>query len=96
MNCFKCEKPLQMLPDAAHNPDGAGVFVLSFHFGSRHDQCDHRQIFPVDPTMDRVSNLISCTDEIRGYVCDDCFAAHAHLLEGWTVRTSRPTSENIL
>lgn len=92
MQCFKCEKPLQMMPDMPTNPDDAGEFVLSFHYGSRHDQCygfEGRKAYLTQTEPVSRCRQLEASDQIRGYVCDDCFEKFAHLLDGWDVKTTR-------
>lgn len=99
MKCLKCEKPLSMLPDMPANPDGAGEIVVSFGYGSRHDQCSGWGGMPPPssgaPRHHRLTNTSVC-NEVRAYVCDDCFEQYAHLFEGWSVRRVRPEERKVL
>ena len=97
MKCFKCERDLSVLSEMPSNPDGAGEFVLSFHYGSEWDQMGDwvgRPSAP-DPDLPRHQNLLRCS-QIRGYVCDRCFEAAHHLLDGWVVERSRPTERKVV
>lgn len=98
MRCLKCEKALQMVDGTTVNPDGAGELLVSFHYGSSHDQCLGRpyrsDLTPTDPSAPRHQFLLVC-DQIRAYICDDCFVTHSHLFEGWSLPNSLP-SEKVL
>jgi hypothetical protein len=87
MKCLRCERPITADPNCPNNPSGAGEVVVSFHYGSRWDQCDG--IYPpqpVDPTKERHISLLRSCRQIVGYLCDDCFVVHSDLLSGFNGR----------
>lgn len=82
-----------MLENTTSNPDGAGEAVIRFHFGSRYDQCDgwDRPLDEVGdiPNRSRATELSCCCNEIRFWVCDDCFEKYAHLFSGYVTDTTK-------
>lgn len=92
VKCLKCEKEMQYLAaDAAEVSDNnkcidnGGRLDANFGYGSVHDQIG-QTIQEPKTHMDRLENA----QIIRAYICDSCFARHAHLFEGFNVHAPRP------
>jgi hypothetical protein len=87
VNCLVCDKELDYEPGADYrgNVSDAGFMLVSFHYGSRHDQChgfsgrkSHRDERPME-------KLLTC-DEIEAFICDDCFEKKFDKMKGYDVR----------
>jgi len=76
-SCLICGKSLPW-EESMELVEGGGFVVLSFHYGSRHDQ------LATWVDKDKKSELLRC-DEIRAYICDDCFENKLDLFEGWNI-----------
>jgi hypothetical protein len=79
--CLLCNKEL-VWDENFDLIDKAGFITVSFHYGSRHDQGGHSE--PKDP----LTKLLQC-DEIRAFICDDCFEQKLAKFEGWKISTER-------
>jgi hypothetical protein len=84
-----CQKDLEM--DGELVMDG-GFAVISFHYGSRHDQMIgfERSGGPrnyQDP-QEKIEKLLEC-EEVRAYICDDCFESNLDLFEGYRISSTR-------
>lgn len=88
VKCFICEKDL--VYDREWVYDG-GVVHLSFGYGSRHDQMGMRHEVP----KNHLDKLL-CSNEIEGYICDDCVERKQKLLRGFHVmkKTVREETTN--
>lgn len=91
--CIKCEKTL-LFEFEGDNDDNtnpiacAGFIEVSFHYGSRHDQCKgwhDKAISRLDESTPLKKILTS--DRIQGYICDECFEDNLELFEGWDITT---------
>jgi hypothetical protein len=94
--CLKCEKDLKFLTNC-NNIGDAGYIEITFHYGSRHDQCleFRRRSRPrrknEDPPKPRTTREITrlerllTSDKVQTYLCDDCFEKHQDLFEGYSV-----------
>lgn len=89
MHCLKCEKPLKMMDNLPNNPENAGDMSVSFGYGSRWDMCEgmpvRRRYEDLSETdqQNRPMVLTVCCHSVMAYICDDCFAAHSHLFDGF-------------
>lgn len=89
MKCLKCEKELYI---GDCNIVDAGYMEISFHYGSRHDQClgsakpkrPQYKEGDVIPKKSRLQGLLA-SDKIQSYICDECFEKHLDLFEGYSV-----------
>lgn len=80
VRCITCEKSLELDEDGLVRD--AGFVVISFHFGSRHDQCYG---FSRDRgRRKRIERLLAC-NKIEGFICDDCFDTKSKLCCGFDV-----------
>lgn len=89
VKCMMCRKELEY-DDHGLVMDG-GFAVISFHYGSRHDQLIGFENHPsgYSPPENAREKLLGC-QEVRGYICDDCFENNLDLFEGYnTVRTTK-------
>lgn len=81
--CFVCEKELLVCttrggqPISMH-PVGCGVFTICFGYGSDFDQGGLAP-YPDDDPNEKLLH----SDEIRGYICDECVEKKISLLEGY-------------
>lgn len=87
--CLICEKDL-IMDDHELIMDG-GFVKISFHFGSRHDQCKG---FHREGKVDSHQEMLLQSDEIEAYICDDCFTRKAILCRGFRVETTKVREEN--
>ncbi len=78
--CLCCEKALETTHDTVVY-DG-GWMVVDFGYGSRFDYDCNTSLRPV--SSDSVPEVLAC-DEIRAYICDDCFEQKANLFEGYRI-----------
>lgn len=78
VQCLICEKAL--VYDNEWVYDG-GVIHLSFGYGSKHDQMGMRSQMP-ENHLDK----LLCSNQIEGYVCDECFEKKQSLLRGFHVK----------
>lgn len=97
MKCLKCEKPMSMMKDMEKNPDDGGEMVVSFHYGSRHDMClgMPERLARHDKAKTYRERLLFC-DQIRAYICDDCFEKHIDLFQGWQVIRQAPIEKQLV
>lgn len=100
MKCLKCEKEIERLAECPSNLNDAGTLVVHFGYGSRHDMRGGWERPVATPPGElglhgRRDLLLSC-DEVRAYVCDDCFATHARLFDGFQVRKVQPVETKIV
>ena len=77
--CLICQKLIEV--DENNFFDGGDV-VISFGYGSRHDQCG----IP-DPTND-MEKMLNC-NKIYARMCDDCWEKVFPLCEGHMVTTEQ-------
>jgi hypothetical protein len=70
----------------------AGFMVVSFHYGSRHDQIEPPLLTP--PPSIRLDALLR-SDEIRAFICDDCFESNLDLFEGYKITVKRKETKVI-
>jgi hypothetical protein len=77
--CLVCEKTLET---GQFGLIGAGTLTLEFHYGSTHDQCGYTSI----PTDGNHQTTLLQSDEIRGYLCDQCFPQIQNRLEGYDIQ----------
>jgi hypothetical protein len=87
--CLKCEKELEFVSECGENINDAGYIEVTFHYGSRHDQCidlrvGRRRAF--HRAERRIEKLLA-SDKIQAYICDDCFEKHEELFEAYSVDT---------
>ena len=92
MQCLICEKDIQTTHKELY--DDAGFILISFHFGSRFDQCkgcggrDHQK------DASRLQKLLAC-DEIEACICDDCFEKKSALCRGFSVEKKYVRKEKV-
>jgi hypothetical protein len=88
VNCLVCDKVLEYEPGTNHRGGvmDAGFMLVSFHFGSRHDQC-HGFHGRKDLRNDKnpVNQLLAC-DEIEAFICDDCFEKKFDKMKGYDIK----------
>ena len=86
VNCLVCDKELEHDSDPPYRGGvtDAGFMLVSFHYGSRHDQChgysgrkSHRDEQPME-------RLLTCV-EIEAFICDDCFEKKFDKMKGYDV-----------
>ena len=70
----------------------AGFMVVSFNYGSRHDQIEPP--FSTPPPFTRLDALLR-SDEIRAFICDDCFESNLDLFEGYEITVERKETKVI-
>lgn len=76
----------------------AGFMVVSFHYGSRHDQIEtpaqaaHLKL--KGEKQDKLSTMLR-SDEIRAFICDDCFESNLDLFEGYKITVKRKETKVI-
>ena len=92
--CLICDKSLEYESRPQHNGNvmDAGFMLISFHYGSIHDQChgfDGRKNWRDETTR---SKLLSC-DEIEAFICDDCFEKKMDKMKGYDVKVNRVRSK---
>ncbi len=91
VNCLVCDKVLDYEPgpDYNGNVSDGGFMLVSFHYGSRHDQCHgfpmRQQLRGEKGTME---NMLSC-DEIEAFICDDCFEKKYAKMRGYDIHSRR-------
>jgi hypothetical protein len=76
--CLLCKKELEV---NECGPSDGGCAIISFGYGSRHDQIGYSN--PPEGALDK---MLSC-DEIRCVICDDCFEKNLDLFEGYRIKT---------
>ena len=81
MICLICEKQVNMLNE--YNLDGAGEIIVSFGYGSNHDQ-----IGVPDLTPQKRMDVLLSSDTIKSVICDSCFEKKEHCFNGYNVRTT--------
>ena len=75
LKCLICQKEL-----AGEEFFAGGDILISFGYGSRHDQLGVKSVEAVND-MER---MLQC-DEIRAVICDDCFEAVYPMCQGFNV-----------
>jgi hypothetical protein len=91
VHCLVCDKELEYEPGPNHtgNVMDAGFMLVSFHYGSRHDQCHgyhgRKTMRGKDNPM---HDLLAC-DEIEAFICDDCFEKKFNKMKGYDIRQER-------
>jgi len=85
--CLVCDKELEYDPGSHHrgNVMDAGFMLVSFHYGSRHDQChgyDGRKSHRGESSP--MEKLLTC-DEIEAFICDDCFEKKFSKMYGYDI-----------
>lgn len=90
VKCLVCDRDLEH--DEHELVYDAGFVEISFHYGSRHDQCKGFGLdLPENPTQ---ADRLLCCDKIEAYICDDCFEKKADQMKGFMkVRDERPNWE---
>lgn len=91
VNCLICDKELNYEPGKTHdgNVHDGGFMLVSFHYGSRHDQClgfSGRKAHRKDASP--MHKLLTC-DDIEAFICDDCFEKKFDKMKGYDIRTRR-------
>ena len=76
VKCLCCEKNIRI--DQHGCLDSAGYVYISFHYGSKHDQCGSGAY----DNDTRIEKLLAC-DTIEAYICDDCFEKKQELMKGF-------------
>jgi hypothetical protein len=76
-------------PNHSGNVYDGGFMLVSFHYGSDHDQCHgfggrkaHRE------STDAMNKLLTC-DEIEAFICDNCFEKKFEKMKGYDIHTKR-------
>lgn len=83
--CLVCDKELEYTPGPGHtgNVHDAGFMLVTFHYGSRHDQ---RLGYEGRKTMNDnetdLQQLLNC-DQIETFICDDCFEKKLDKMNGY-------------
>jgi len=95
--CLVCDKELEYDPGPRHNGNvmDGGFMLVSFHYGSRHDQClgfpgrkNQRDAQPMQGELPPYTNLLTC-DEIEAFICDGCFEKKFDKMKGYDIRQTR-------
>lgn len=91
-----CDKELEYEPGTQYNGNvnDGGFMLVSFHYGSRHDQCHGfhgRKSYRNENSMKR---MLTC-DEIEAFICDDCFEKKFYKMKGYDIRTKRERTKVI-
>ncbi len=92
VHCLLCDKELDYEPGPDHTGcvyDG-GFMLVSFHYGSRNDQCP--SAMPAENDLDKMLNC----DEIEAFICDDCFEKKFKKMRGYDVKRTRPVRNRIM
>jgi hypothetical protein len=84
MKCLLCRKELEKefqdeFDGVSSQPAGAGVATIGFHYGSKQDQLG------VDMLGESPKKLLLASNEIRFYICDECFEENIDLFEGYNI-----------
>lgn len=98
VSCLICDKELEYEPGPEHNGNvyDAGFMLVSFHYGSRHDQCHGYPARKSDRDQgDEKNKLLTC-DEIEAFICDDCFEKKFTKMRGYDETRPRPRRERIV
>jgi hypothetical protein len=94
--CLICRKELEW--DDIGLVYDAGFMVVSFHYGSRHDQIETPLSFKcaswAGEKQDKLSTMLR-SDEIRAFICDDCFESNLDLFEGYRITVKRKETKVI-
>lgn len=88
VNCLICDKELEyeVYPSHRGGVNDGGFMLVSFHYGSRHDQChgySGRKSYRNENPMNK---LLTC-DEIEAFICDDCFEKKFHKMKGYDIES---------
>jgi hypothetical protein len=87
-HCLVCEKELPREKDGIHY--GCGLLTIEMPYGSKFDQLGYKSIpVPEDSAPDFREIMLLGSDEIRGYICDDCFEKKMKFLEGFEIKSER-------
>jgi hypothetical protein len=87
--CLVCDKELDYNACPSHRGgvNDGGFMLVSFHYGSCHDQChgfhgrkSHRDAPPMHP----YTKLLTC-DEIEAFICDNCFEKKFDKMKGYDI-----------
>lgn len=89
VNCLVCDKELGLQYNG--NVMDGGFMLVSFHYGSRHDQChgfggrkSHRA------ESSPMNKMLTC-DEIEAFICDDCFEKKFEKMKGYDIKQQERT-----
>lgn len=88
VKCLICEKDVHF--DEHGCLMDAGYALLSFHYGSKNDQCYG---FAGRKSLNDDA-LLGC-DEIEAYICDSCFENKRHLCHGFDIDVKTTRTEKI-
>jgi hypothetical protein len=82
--CLVCDKELKLEQHTGNVIDG-GPMLVSFHYGSRHDQMGSKSEYYQETPLDK---LLAC-DEIEAFICDDCFERKVEKMKGYEIEKTR-------
>ena len=85
--CLICKNELKADPNGDYF--AGGNILMSFGYGSKHDQLGVAQ-----PPHSDLDKLLAC-NQIRARICDNCFDEVYLLCEGWKVATKQ-TEERVV
>lgn len=93
VNCLVCDKELdyELTPTHQGGVSGGGFMLVSFHYGSRHDQClGYPGRKANRENASSMHKLLTC-DDLEAFICDDCFEKKFDKMKGYDieVRTRR-------
>lgn len=80
VNCLCCDKQLTFTEEELVM--GGGFMKVSFHYGSRNDQCDGRLDYNKAETYKQ--EMLAC-DKIQAFICDDCFEEKLTKFQGFMI-----------
>lgn len=81
--CLVCDK--QLIHSEGNNGflNDGGFMLLSFHYGSRHDQCfGYSKRKEMRSNVTDLEKMLSC-DQIEAFICDDCFESKIAKMRGY-------------
>lgn len=90
VNCLVCDKELDYEPGTQYNgnvTDG-GFMLVSFHYGSCHDQCHGFNGRKAHRNENPMQKMLTC-DEIEAFICDNCFEKKFDKMKGYDIHTKR-------
>jgi uncharacterized protein YlaI len=90
VKCLTCEKDLEY--DQHDLVMNGGFIQISFHYGSKHDQCKG---FRGNNSEDTELNKLLGCDEIEAYICDECFEKKSPLMKGFNVKVKRDRVQKV-
>jgi hypothetical protein len=76
--CFSCEALINVDDDGI--ACDAGFAEISFHYGSKLDQC--KGFDGQKKTETALDKMLAC-DKIEAYICDECFRRKYYLCQGY-------------